>query len=78
MELSLIEVKDKLIPQLKILCGIDDFKIVRAEHKDQSWVLIVEYQESKKGPAGVAQYFKTKTSGLIVDTETGKIDTLIG
>ena len=57
--------------------GIDDFKIVRAEHKDKSWVLIVEYQESKKGPAGVAHYFRTTTSGLIVDAETGKIDTLI-
>ena len=78
MIISLIEVKDKLIPQLKILWGIDDFKIIRAEHNDKSWVLTVECQESKKGPAGVAQYFKTKTSGLIVDTETGKIDTLIG
>ncbi|HII82162.1 MAG TPA: hypothetical protein HA269_02565 [Ferroplasma sp.] len=77
MDLSLVEIKDKLIPQLKILWGIDDFKIVRAEHKDKSWVLTVEYQESEKGPAGIAQYFKTKTSGLIVDAETGKINTLI-
>ncbi|MCL6089419.1 MAG: hypothetical protein M1393_00055 [Candidatus Thermoplasmatota archaeon] len=77
MVLSLIEVKEKLKPQLKSLWGIDDFKVVRAERKDKFWILIVEYQESERGPAGVAQYFRTKTSGLSVEAETGKIDTLI-
>ena len=48
MDLSLIEVKDKLKPQLNSLWGIDDFKIVRAERKDRFWVLMVEYQESER------------------------------
>ena len=77
MDLSLIEVKDKLKPQLNGLWGIDDFKIIRAERKDSFWVLMVEYQESVKGPVGVAQYFRTKVSGLFVDAETGKIESLI-
>ena len=74
MDLSLIEVKDKLKPQLKSLWGIDDFKIVRAERKDRFWVLMVEYQESEKGPAGVAQYFRTKVSGLFVDAEIRNLE----
>ena len=77
MDLSLIEVKDKLKPQLNSLWGIDDFKIIRAERKDRFWVLMVEYQESVKGPVGVAQYFRTKVNGLFVDAETGKIESLI-
>ncbi len=77
MLLSLVEIKEKLKPQLKSLWGIDDFKVVRAERKDKFWILMVEYQESEKGPAGVVQYFKTKISGLSVEGETGKIEALI-
>jgi hypothetical protein len=77
MLLSLVEIKEKLKPQLKSLWGIDDFKVVRAGRKDKFWILMVEYQESEKGPAGVVQYFKTKISGLSVEGETGKIEALI-
>ena len=77
MLLSLVEIKEKLKPQLKSLWGIDDFKVVRAGRKDKFWILMVEYQESEKGPAGVVQYFKTKISGLSVEGETGKLEALI-
>ena len=77
MVLSLVEIREKLRPQLKSLWDIDDFKVVRAERKDKFWILIVEYQESERGPAGVVQYFRTRTSGLSVEAETGKIDSLI-
>ncbi len=56
MVLSLTEVKDKLKPQLKILLDVDDFKIITAEHKDNSWLVFVEYQMPEKGPSGVMLY----------------------
>jgi len=77
MDLSLVEIKEKLKPQLKTILSIDDFRIVRAEHSNKIWTLFIEYQEVEKGPAGVAQFFKTKTSGLLVEAETGKIEGLI-
>lgn len=78
MVLSLIEVKEKLKPQLKVLLDVDDFKISSAEHKDNRWVVLVEYQTPEKGPSGIMVYYKTKTIGLSVDDQSGKIEAMVG
>ncbi|AGO61907.1 hypothetical protein [Ferroplasma acidarmanus] len=42
MELSLVEIKEKLKPQLKSLLDVDTFKIVAAERKEKFWVLVIQ------------------------------------
>ncbi len=77
MPLSLVDVKEKLKPQLKNLWGIDDFKIVIAEHNNQRWMIFVEYNEQETGPSGVMKYYKTQKTGLAVNDETGQIEAML-
>lgn len=77
MELSLVEIKEKLKPQLKSLLDVDTFKIVAAERKEKFWVLVIQYQEFQNGPGGVARFLQTKTTALNVEPDTGKIEAMI-
>lgn len=77
MPLSLIELKEKLKPQLESLLEVNDFKIIMAEHKDNIWILIVEYQKPYKGPSGAMSYFKTESKSIAVDDKTGQIEGIL-
>ncbi len=77
MSLSLVEIKEKLKPQLKELWGVDDFKIVTAEHKDQWWMVFVEYNAQETSPSGALKYYKIKKTGLGVNDETGQIEAML-
>ncbi len=77
MPLSLIELKEKLKPQLKSLLEVSDFKITKAEHKDNNWIIGVEYQKPFKGPAGVMTYFNTEFKAMSVNDETGQIEAML-
>ncbi len=77
MVISLIEVKEKLKPQLKLLLDVDDFRIQQAEHTDMGWFVIVEYQQPEKGLIGDLVYYKTKTSGFVVSDKDGKIEKML-
>jgi predicted type IV restriction endonuclease len=75
--LSLIELKEKLKPQLESLMEVKDFKITIAEHENNFWILGIEYQKPYKGPSGVMTYFKNETKGIVVDDDTGQIEAII-
>ena len=71
MLLSLIELKEKLKPQLESLLGANEFKIVIASHSSNSRSLEIEYQKPYKTPSGDMTYFKTDSKFIIVDDGTG-------
>ncbi len=77
MPLSLVELKEKLKPQLESLLNVSDFKIVSAEHKNNVWIIMVEYQKPYKGPAGGITYFRNEVTGMVVNDETGEIQTML-
>lgn len=77
MPLSLVEVKEKLKPQVKSLWDVDDFKIVKAEHKADTWVLGIEYQKPTKGPAGVMEFYSTTFQAIAVNDSTGQIEVML-
>lgn len=77
MALTLVEIKEKLEPQLKTLWDVEDFKITRAEHKDNYWILGLEYQKPTKGPAGVMEYFNTEFKAMAVNDDTGQIESIL-
>ncbi|EQB69317.1 MAG: hypothetical protein AMDU5_GPLC00004G0287 [Thermoplasmatales archaeon Gpl] len=76
MVISLIEIREKLKPQLKALLDVDNFKIVSAEHMEKNWIIVVEYQMPEKGPAGILVYYKTEIAGLKVSDEDGTIESM--
>ena len=68
---SLTEIKEKLKSQLKELLDVDGFKIITAQHKDTTRLVVMEYQKSEKSPTGTVQFYKTQTSDMAVNDRTG-------
>ncbi|WMT53515.1 hypothetical protein [Ferroplasma acidiphilum] len=76
MVLNLVDLKEKLKPQLKNLWGIDDFKITKASHINKYWILGIEYQKPNKSFGGDTIFYSTERSVISANDETGEIDTI--
>lgn len=77
MVLSLIQIKEKLKPQFKTLLEVDDFRITAADHKNNLWIIMVEYQIPEKSLTGTALYYKIKNSVLKITDEDGNIEEML-
>jgi len=74
--LTLVDLKDKLKPQLKKLWDVDDFKIIKASHVANKWIVEVEYQKPNKSLAGDTVFYFPVASAIAANDETGQIESI--
>jgi len=74
MVLTLVDLKYKLKPQLKDLLDVGDFKIIKASHATNKWIVEIEYQKPNKGLDGNTIFYTHEVSTIAADDENGQIE----
>lgn len=77
MVLTLVDLKDKLKPQLKDLWDVNDFEIMKASHGTNKWVVVIEYQKPKKALNGNTVFYSNEVGAIVANDSTGLIEEIV-
>lgn len=76
--LTLVQLKDKVVSQIRAVKGPVDVKIDTAMHEGNLWILLVEVTEEIPSPVDPRRNLKaTKAMAVSLDDQTGEIQAMV-